>query len=39
MPPVAHVVRCAQQRGWPVVTNDAEPLLTLDPSMDIESLS
>jgi hypothetical protein len=35
----AHVVHCARQRGWPVVTNDPEPLLTLDNSVEIESLS
>lgn len=35
----AHVVHCAQRRGWPVVTNDPEPLLTLDNSVEIESLS
>ncbi len=36
----AHVVHCAQRRvGWPVVTNDPEPLLTLDSSIEIESLA
>jgi hypothetical protein len=35
----AHVVLCAQQRGWPVVTNDPGPLLALDSSLEIESLS
>lgn len=35
----AHVVYCAQQRGWPVVTSDPQPLLTLDSSIEIESLS
>lgn len=34
----AHVVHCAQRRGWPVVTNDPEPLLSLDSSIEIESL-
>ena len=34
----AHVVHCAQQRGWPVVTNDPEPLLSFDSSIEIESL-
>jgi hypothetical protein len=34
----AHVVYCAQQRGWPVVTGDPEPLLTLDSSIEIENL-
>jgi hypothetical protein len=34
----AHVVHCAQQRGWPVVTGDPQPLLTLDNSLEIESL-
>ncbi|MGH3821964.1 MAG: hypothetical protein ACRDRA_03860 [Pseudonocardiaceae bacterium] len=34
----AHIVHCARQRGWPVVTNDPEPLLTLDSSIEIESL-
>ncbi len=34
----AHVVHCAQQRGWPVVTSTPEPLLTLDSSIEIESL-
>lgn len=33
-----HVAHCARQRGWPVVTNDPEPLLSLDSSIDIESL-
>ncbi len=32
----AHVVHCAQRRGWPVVTGDPEPLLTLDNSIEIE---
>jgi hypothetical protein len=36
---VAHVVLCAQQRGWPVVTNDPGPLLALDNTLEIESLS
>jgi hypothetical protein len=35
---VAHVVYCAQ-RGWPVVTDDPGPLLALDSSLEIESLS
>ncbi len=36
----AHVVHCAQRRvGWPVVTGDPEPLLTLDRSIEIESLA
>lgn len=35
---VAHVVYCAQ-RGWPVVTDDPGPLLTLNSSLEIESLS
>lgn len=34
----AHVVHCAQRRGWPVVTSAPEPLLTLDRSIEIESL-
>ena len=34
----AHVVHCAKRRGWPVVTSDPEPLLTLDSSIEIESL-
>ena len=34
-----HMVLCAQQRGWPVVTNDRAPLLALDSSVEIESLS
>lgn len=34
----AHVVYCAQRRGWPVVTSDPEPLLTLDSSIEIENL-
>lgn len=33
-----HVVHCARQRGWPVVTRDPEALLTLDSSIGIESL-
>jgi hypothetical protein len=36
---VAHVVYCAQQRGWPVVTDDSGPLLAFDSSLEIESLS
>ena len=36
---VAHVVYCAQQRGWPVVTDDPGPLLAFDSSLEIESLS
>jgi hypothetical protein len=35
----AHVVLCAQQRGWPVVTDDPGPLLALNRSLEIESLS
>ena len=35
----AHVVHCAQRRGWPVVTSNPEPLLSLDSSIEIESLS
>jgi hypothetical protein len=35
----AHVVHCAQRRGWPVVTSDPEPLLNLDSSIEIEPLS
>jgi hypothetical protein len=35
----AHVVHCAQMRGWPVVTDDPEPLLSLDSSIEIECLS
>ena len=35
----AHVVLCAQQRGWPVVTSNPEPLLALDSSVEIERLS
>lgn len=34
----AHAVYCAQQRGWPVVSSDPEPLLTLDSSIEIENL-
>jgi hypothetical protein len=34
----AHVVHCAQRRGWPVVTSEPEPLLSLDSSIEIESL-
>ncbi len=33
-----HVVYCAQQRGWPIVTSDPERLLTLDSSIEIENL-
>jgi acyl transferase domain-containing protein len=36
---VSHVVHCAQRRGWPVVTSDPAPLLSLDSSIEIESLS
>jgi hypothetical protein len=35
----AHVVHCAQQRGWPVVTSDPDPLLSFDSSIEIEPLS
>jgi hypothetical protein len=35
----AHVVHCAQRRGWPVVTGDPDPLLSLDSSIEIEPLS
>jgi hypothetical protein len=34
----AHIVHCARRRGWPVVTSDPEPLLTLDGSIEIENL-
>jgi hypothetical protein len=34
----AHIVHCARRRGWPVVTSDHEPLLTLDGSIEIENL-
>lgn len=35
----AHVVHCGRQRGWPVVTSEPEPLLAVDISTEIESLS
>lgn len=35
----AHLVHCAQQRRWPIVTDNPEPLLTLDSSVEIENLS
>jgi hypothetical protein len=34
----AHVVHCAQLRGWPVVTGGTEPLLTFGSSIEIENL-
>lgn len=34
----AHVVHCAQHRGWPVVTDEPQPLRTLDSSVEIESM-
>lgn len=34
----AHVVHCARYRGWPIVTDKPKPLLTLDSSVEIESL-
>jgi hypothetical protein len=34
----AHVVHCAQRRGWPVVTSEPEPLLAIDGSTEVESL-
>jgi hypothetical protein len=34
----AHRAPRAQQRGWPVVTDTPEPLLTLDRSVEIERL-
>lgn len=35
----AHVVQCARHREWPVVTDDPQPLLALDPAVHIESMS
>ncbi|MGH3825024.1 MAG: hypothetical protein ACRDRA_19635 [Pseudonocardiaceae bacterium] len=35
----AHVVYCAQRRGWAVVTSEPGPLLSLDSTIEIESLS
>ncbi len=35
----AHVVLCAQERGWPIVTGDPQPLLALDRSIEIENMS
>ncbi|MGH3764782.1 MAG: hypothetical protein ACRDTX_06485 [Pseudonocardiaceae bacterium] len=35
----AHVAYCAQRRRWPVVTSDPGPLLSLDSSIEIESLA
>lgn len=37
-PAVGHVVWCAGQRGWPVLTADPEPLRQLDPKVDIDEL-
>lgn len=35
----AHLVQCARHREWPVVTDDPQPLLALDPAVHIESMS
>jgi hypothetical protein len=35
---VGHVVWCARQRGWPVLTAAPGPLSQLDPDVDIEEL-
>lgn len=35
---VGHVVWCAHQRGWPVLTANPNPLRQLDPDVDIEEL-
>jgi hypothetical protein len=35
---VGHVVWCARQRGWPVLTANPNPLRQLDPDVDIEEL-
>lgn len=35
----AHVVHCAGHRAWPVVTDEPQPLLALDSSVHIESIS
>lgn len=34
----AHVVWIAQERGWPILTGDAEDLLALDPTLTIERI-
>jgi len=32
----AHVVFLARERGWPVLTSDADDLLAIDPKLDVE---
>lgn len=35
---VGHVLWCARQRGWPIVTAEPGPLRQLDANVDIEEL-
>lgn len=34
----AHIVFLARQRGWPVISSDAEDLLAIDPSLRVEGI-
>jgi hypothetical protein len=34
----AHVVFLARERGWPVLTSDADDLLAIDPTLRIERI-
>jgi hypothetical protein len=34
----AHVVFLARQRGWPVLSSDADDLLAIDPALHVESI-
>ncbi len=34
----AHVLWCARQRGWPILTADPGPLRQLDATVDLEEL-
>jgi hypothetical protein len=34
----AHVVLLARERGWPVLSSDAEDLLAIDPELEVQAI-
>lgn len=36
--PLGHAVRCAQQRGWPLLAGNATAAHQLDPTLDLREL-
>jgi hypothetical protein len=34
----AHIAFLARERGWPVLTSDAEELLAIDPALELERI-